>query len=323
MVSHDREVLIAACDTVVTLEGEGAWVHGGSFATYREAREHRQRLLGDRLQRWHLEERRLFRLMKTFKERARYSSDWAKRADAAETRWQRFRDAGPPPAPVTNKQIRPRLRGGDSARRVVAMRDVQIKGLLEPFSDEVYFGERVGLVGPNGTGKTSLMGLLASAAPDGDPALVLGNRVSAGLFTQMNLRPEFAGASVLEIALRRTGATQPAMAALARYGLEAASRQACATLSGGQRARLEILCLELAGHNLLLLDEPTDNLDIDSCEALEAALDTFEGTIIAVSHDRAFLRTLDRFLLFGHDHRVTPVAGIDDVLLTLASPVPA
>ena len=80
------------------------------------------------------------------------------------------------------------------------------------------------------------------------------------------------------------------MNALARYGLQDAARRTPETLSGGQRARLEILCLEVEGHNLLLLDEPTDNLDIDSSEALEHALDGFEGTVVAVSHDRAFLR---------------------------------
>ena len=113
------------------------------------------------------------------------------------------------------------------------------------------------------------------------------------------------------------------MAALARYGLQAPRAGRTTPFSGGQQARLEILCLELEGHNLLLLDEPTDNLDIDSCEALEQALDGFEGTVVAVSHDRAFLRTLDRFLLFGHDHTVSPLAGIDDVLAALAAPVPA
>ena len=63
--------------------------------------------------------------MKIFKERAQYSPDWAKRADAAETRWERFVDDGPPPAPVVDQQIRVRLRGGDSARRVVALHDAR------------------------------------------------------------------------------------------------------------------------------------------------------------------------------------------------------
>ena len=94
MISHDREVLSGAVGAILTLEGNGAWVHGGSYATYPQAREERQRRLGDAVKRWHEEERRLFRLMKTFKERARYAPDWAKKADAAETRWRRFADAG-------------------------------------------------------------------------------------------------------------------------------------------------------------------------------------------------------------------------------------
>jgi ATPase subunit of ABC transporter with duplicated ATPase domains len=117
LISHDRELLAGAVDTIVTLEGHGAWVHGGSYATYPEAREHRQQLLGDAVQRWKDEERRLYRYFKLLKERAKYSSDWAKKANAAETRWQRFVDAGPPPAPVTDQQIRVRLRGADIALR--------------------------------------------------------------------------------------------------------------------------------------------------------------------------------------------------------------
>ena len=98
------------------------------------------------------------------------------------------------------------------------------------------------------------------------------------------------------------------MQALARYGLAEARSRSYETLSGGQKARLEILCLEAEGHNLLLLDEPTDNLDIDSSEALERALDGFEGTVVAVSHDRTFLRRLDRFLRLDHDGTVTALA---------------
>jgi ATPase subunit of ABC transporter with duplicated ATPase domains len=322
IVSHDRELLAGASNMVITLEGDGAWVHGESYASYKQAREHRQQLLGDRLERWQREERRLFQYMKTLKERARYYDGWAKRADAAETRWRRFVDAGPPPPPVATHPIRPRLKGGDSARRVILVRETSINELVEPFGEEVYFGERVGLIGPNGAGKTSLMRLLAGAdaGADADPtgAVALGNRVSAGLFTQLNRRAEFDGAVVLDVVLARVGGVERAMSALARYELQGTARQLCATLSGGQRARLEILCLELDGHNLLLLDEPTDNLDLDSCEALEHALDGFEGTVVAASHDRAFLRTLDRFLLFRADRRVVPVPDAESAIAQLS-----
>src|SRR5438132_1170503 len=83
-VPPGRELLAAACDTIVTLEANGAWVHPGSYATYPEAREKRQQAMGDRLKQWNAEERRLRELVRTFKERARYAPDWAKRADAME-----------------------------------------------------------------------------------------------------------------------------------------------------------------------------------------------------------------------------------------------
>jgi ATPase subunit of ABC transporter with duplicated ATPase domains len=85
------------------------------------------------------------------KQRAQMSDALAKRADAAESRWQRFVDAGPPPAPVRDHQIVVRISGGESARIVVALRDVGIDGLVRPFADEIHFGERVGLIGPNGS----------------------------------------------------------------------------------------------------------------------------------------------------------------------------
>jgi ATPase subunit of ABC transporter with duplicated ATPase domains len=319
VISHDRELLAAGCDMIITLEGRGCWVHGGSYRDYPEAREHRQRLMGDRLQRWKDEERRLHRLMRTLKERARYSSEWAKQANAAESRWRRFVDDGPPPPPVADRQIKVRLRGGDSARRAVMMEKLALPGLLKAFSDEVHFGERVGLIGPNGTGKTHLIRLLAGETVEHDGRVRLGNRVQAGLFTQHNVRADFdAAATVLDLVVALTSSTERAMGALARYGLGDAAGRPCGTLSGGQRARLEILCLELEGHNLLLLDEPTDNLDIPSAEVLEEALEGFEGTVVAVSHDRSFIRRLDRFLLLDADGRVRPIPDPGRALEALA-----
>jgi ATPase subunit of ABC transporter with duplicated ATPase domains len=320
MISHDRDLLGAACNAILTLEANGTWVHGGSYATYPEAREARQERLGDRLAQWKREERRLFQFYKIMKQRAAIADGFAKRADAAETRWQRFVDAGPPPAPVVDAHINVRIRGGDSARIVVALRDVAIDGLVRPFEEEIHFGERIGLIGPNGSGKTHLMRLL-----DGEPiphtgTLRIGNRVSAGLFTQLNARADLAGRDVLDVVFQRLGALEPSMRALARYRLQDAANRSTDTLSGGQKARLEILTLELEGHNLLLLDEPTDNLDIDSSEALENALDGFEGTVVAVSHDRAFLRRLDRFLLLAHDGSVYALPDAETALAALADP---
>jgi ATPase subunit of ABC transporter with duplicated ATPase domains len=323
MISHDREVLAAAVDSIVTLEGNGAWVHGESYASYARAREARQRRLGDAVKRWDEEERRLYRLMKTFKERARYAPDWAKRADAIETRWDRFRAGGPPPAPIADQQITVRIRGGDSARIVLRMRGLGIDGLVEPFGDEIHFGERVALIGPNGSGKSSLMTILSGVRAPDSGTLVTGPRVQTGHFTQLQTRPDFAGRTALEIVTQRRGELQSAMAALARYGLAEAARRPFELLSGGEKARLEILILELEGANLLLLDEPTDNLDADSCEALEAALDGFTGTVVTVSHDRAFLRRCDRFLLLGRDGTMLALPTYEAALEALTDPAGA
>jgi ATPase subunit of ABC transporter with duplicated ATPase domains len=332
MISHDRELLSGAMNAIVTLESNGAWVHGDSYRTYAEGRRLRQERLGDRLEQWHREERRLFQFYKTMKQRASISDVLAKRATAAETRWQRFVDEGPPPAPATEQQVVMRIRGGDSARIVVAMKHLAIDGLVKPFEEEIHFGERVGLIGPNGSGKTHLISLLASGnspavSPQGETAfgavsgeLRIGNRVSIGLFTQLNARADMSGRLVIDVVREREGEHQKAMGALARYGLQSAANRSTETLSGGQRARLEILCLELEGHNLLLLDEPTDNLDIDSAEALEHALDGFTGTAVVVSHDRAFLRSLDRFLLVSHDGSVYSIPNSEIAIEALSDP---
>src|SRR6185436_2455263 len=138
--------------------------------------------------------------------------------------------------------------------------------------------------------------------------------------TQLNQRADLEHRNVLDVVQERLGAVEPSMRALARYRLQDASRRSTDTLSGGQKARLEILCLELEGHNLLLLDEPTDNLDIDSSEALEHALESFVGTLVAVSHDRAFLRRLDRYFLLAHDGSVFSLPDAEAALAALADP---
>jgi len=320
MVSHDRSLLERVATKIVVLEGSACWVHGGSYATFPEAREKRQAQLGDALKRWNEEERRLFRHMKIMKQRAAVNFKNATKANGAETRWEKFVAKGPPPPPVPDQQIRVGLRGADSARRVVNMVDVSIGDLFFPFSDEVHFGERVGLIGPNGTGKTHLLRALAQEIDPDEGTIGLGPRTSIGTFTQINDRPDFLGREAVDIVRERVTEEEKAMKALGRYGLANHARQEFETLSGGQKARLEILCLELEGHNVLLLDEPTDNLDIESSEALEQALDGFVGTVIAVSHDRTFLEELDRFVMINDDGAVYSLPDFDIAMQALAAP---
>jgi ATPase subunit of ABC transporter with duplicated ATPase domains len=320
MVSHDRTLLERVATKIIAVEGSGCWVHGGSYLTFPEARQKRQDLLGDDLKRWNDEERRLFHHMKIMKQRAAQNFKNATKANGAETRWEKFVKAGPPPPPVADQQIYVRFQGADSARRVVKFESVAVNDLFMPFSDEVHFGERIGLIGPNGTGKTHLLNALFGKTEALTGTITFGPRTSVGMFTQINDRPEFKGRECIEIVRDKLTDEQKAMGALARYGLRNNARQEFQTLSGGQKARLEILSLELAGHNVLLLDEPTDNLDIDSSEALERAIEGFEGTVIAVSHDRTFLANFNRFIMITDDGDVYELPDYDIALAGLAEP---
>ena len=332
VVSHDRELLANAADRIITLElgaaGNTTWTHGGGFAGYHDARRERMERLEELRRRWDEEHAKLKALVLRFKEKAKYNSDLANAYQAAQTRLARFETAGPPQAVPREQNVRMRLTGARTGRRVLECTDLELTGLMRPFDAEVWFGERVAVLGSNGSGKSHFLRLLAAGGTDPDPsaghlaaaenagAVVphtgnakLGARVAPGLFAQAHEHPELVGRTLLEILHRgderRDGMPREAASrVLDRYGLAGAAEQTFESLSGGQQARLQILLLELSGATLLLLDEPTDNLDLVSAEALEEGLAGFEGTVIAVTHDRWFARGFDRFLVFGSDGAV-------------------
>lgn len=130
-----------------------------------------------------------------------------------------------------------------------------------------------------------------------------------GHFAQTHAHPELMGRTLLDILWTEHAKNKgQAMSALRRYELEQQAEQRFERLSGGQQARFQILLLELSGTTALLLDEPTDNLDLESAEALQEGLEAYEGTVVAVTHDRWFARSFDRFLVFGSDGLVRETA---------------
>ena len=329
-VSHDRELLNRVATRVATLEpgaaGSVLWVHPGRFAAYQQARVDRFARLEELRKRWDEEHAKLRALVLMYKQKAAYNDSMASRYQAAQTRFQRFVDAGPPEALPMLQNVKMRLQGGRTAKRAVISERLELTGLMKPFDLEIWYGERVVVLGSNGSGKSHFLRLLAAGGSDPDvehrpvgdvrPAPVshtgvvrLGSRVRPGWFAQTHEHPSLLGRTLLEILHRgddhREGKPrEQAARALDRYELARASEQTFESLSGGQQARFQILLLELSGATLLLLDEPTDNLDLDSAEALEEGLDAFDGTVVAVTHDRWFARGFDRFLVFGADGRV-------------------
>ncbi|MEE2037327.1 ATP-binding cassette domain-containing protein [Nocardiopsis sp. CT-R113] len=327
-VSHDRELLSRVPDRIVTVElgaaGNTAWTHGGAFDTYHDARRERFERLDELRRRWDDEHAKLRALVTTYKQKASYNSDMASRYQSARTRLRRFEDAGPPEKLPREQNLRMRLRGGRTGKRALVCEGLELSGLMRPFDLEVWFGERVAVLGSNGSGKSHFLRLLAGGGSDPESSPLsgeerarvpsvehtgsarLGARVLPGWFAQTHEHPEFAGRTLLDILHRGEGSRrglprEESGRALDRYELALAAEQAFDTLSGGQQARFQVLLLELSGTTMLLLDEPTDNLDVVSAEALESALDAYQGTILAVTHDRWFARGFDRYVVFGAD----------------------
>ena len=310
-VSHDRELLARSAEKIVSVEpgpaGADAWVHGGGFATYHEARRERFARFEELRRRWDEKHAQLKKLVLNLRQAAAVSHEMASRYAAAQTRLRKFEEAGPPPEPPREQDITMRLHGGRTGVRAVTCKGLELTGLMKPFDLEVFYGERVAVLGSNGSGKSHFLRLLAGGDDGRAHRRVEAGRARGARPLRADPRPPRAGGphpARHPVVRARPGPRRghvPAAPLRADRPGRADVRAALGRPAGpvpdpapgaGQ------------GSTALLLDEPTDNLDLESAEALQEGLEAFDGTVLAVTHDRWFARSFDRYLVFGSDGRV-------------------
>ena len=309
LISHDRAFLSAVVDHVLHIEGETAFTYAGTYESFVEQRNHR----------------RLTQL-RTFEQQKRViaqEEDYiarnlagqnSKQAKGRRKRLERMPRLSAPVGgmPVMSPAFNARDRGGD---RVVAAEHVRIdvgdRTLVKDFTGTLMRGDVVGLIGPNGAGKTTLIRVLLGEHPIAGGEMKLGGGVDAGYYrqdlSQLPLdRSLYDTVSALRPLWER-GAIQGHLGRFEFSGDEV--QRKVGSLSGGERARHALALLKLGGANLLILDEPTNHLDVESIEALEDAVEDYDGSVLLVSHDRALLRALTTRVWVLHEQRIIDFDG--------------
>jgi ATP-binding cassette subfamily F protein 3 len=309
LISHDRAFLQGVVDHVLHLEQQTAVTYTGDYEDF--LRQRAERRLSQ--QRAFTTQARSLAAEEDFIRRNIAGQNSAQ-AKGRRRRLERVRRLSPPPGEDGAMALRlvADERGGD---QVVAAKDVglEIAGrtLLTGFTARLHRGEIVGLVGPNGAGKSTLLHAITADRPLDHGSLQVPDSVRIGFYRQ-DLAQVPPDESLYDIVagLRPAWGRGPIQGHLGRFGFsgDTVLRKA-GTLSGGERARVALAMLMLSGANLLIFDEPTNHLDVESIEALEDALEEYDGTVLLVSHDRALLRTLTTRVWVLHDGRITDFPG--------------
>jgi ATP-binding cassette subfamily F protein 3 len=304
MISHDRYLLDECVREIAELDGGRVRIWPGNYSAYTLARK----LELDRQQQvWVSQRKEIARLEEAIKRFRQWANlvPFERHIRQARVKQRQIDAMEKVDRPVFERRkmglsLRSAVRGGE---RVVSLEGADFAFGEDPVLLDVNLvvmrGERVGVVGPNGAGKTVLARVLAGELEPRDGGRWIGPSIEVGYLSQAAQGlPD--GLSVIDAVRRgRSMAEEAAVRLLMRFLFDYEQiRRPVATLSGGERTRLAFLLLMQDAPNFMVLDEPTNHLDIDSIEVLEDALERFDGTVLAVSHDRYFLdRIADRIVV--------------------------
>ncbi len=322
VISHDRAFLNALCTGMLELRaGTLHYYHGNydNFLVEKEARKAQQAAAFKNQQ-------REIAHLQTFVDRFGAKASMASRAKSKEKQIERLKEvAVEEPTEELRKMNFKFPQPPRSGLKVIELEHVQ-----QAYGDHIVYrdlnftaerGQRIVLIGPNGAGKSTLLKILAGVIPIQGGTRELGSNVVPGYFAQNrldNLNPDATVfENVMELRTNENQLTeQQARAILGAFLFRKDDvHKSVSVLSGGEKTRLALARLLVRPPNLLLMDEPTTHLDIQSIDALVMALKSYEGTLIFISHDVHFIRSLAEQVLHVHSGRLTPYAGNYDYYL--------
>jgi ATP-binding cassette subfamily F protein 3 len=316
LISHDRYMIDRVANSIFELEDGTIRQYPGNYTAYltmRQARLEREAELRE------LQERE-FKKLKASAEQltqwARQNPKFASRAENQRRKMAEERERlDAEPAPILNRR---EIKVGFETER--GSTDVLIgEGVAKSYGTREVFksfdllirhGERVGLVGPNGAGKTTLVRMILGEEPPTGGILRLGPSINVGYYAQEHETLDLNATPIDTVRKVKPLTEQQALSFLVGLLFDRNdTMNRIGALSGGERARLQIALLILSGANLLVLDEPTNNLDTSSVESLESALLDYPGAILTISHDRYFLDKICTRIIEVNDSIVRDYPG--------------
>ncbi len=316
LISHDREFLNEQIDRVVSFEPEGVRQYKGNLDRYSSQRQEERVLLENRARNVQRERERLERFVTRFKAKATKAAQARsklKQLEKLET-VELHEDRA-----VMSFRFPPTERTGKTV--------LDVEGLEKAYGDHrvlqgadlrVERGQRIALLGVNGAGKTTLLRILAGEIEATGGEYTFGHKTKVGYYAQHHAETLNRAATIYDsVAQASGGASNQRVRAVCGAMLfgEQEIDKTVGVLSGGERARVALAQLLINPGNVLLMDEPTNHLDLPAIEWLAEALSTFDGTLLFVSHNRSFIRSLANAIWFVEDGKVVPYPGsLDDYM---------